>query len=334
MARFALLVAVLAAFLITTAVCIVLIPLLGKLNLEHSLKYFRGERPRAHKKGVPTMGGLCIAVGMVFGVALAWIGLRTIEPALADIHQRYLLSLSLCTTLAFGVIGFADDTLCLAGGNRGLRLWHKLVLQTAIVTLFMVGLRAGGALDTGVVLPSLGYVDLGPWYYPCSYLLILCVVNSVDMTDGPDGLCCTLAFVAMAGLLAAYGMLNFFQLALFPAAVCGALLAFTLWNFAPARVLLGHTGGMLLGGALCAAAYSIGWPGLLVLAGGVFLLEGVSLAAQYLVYKMGKGRRLLPAAPLHRALEAAGWSDVKITCALGAAGLTLALLAVLFVRVS
>lgn len=334
MARFALLVAVLAAFLITTATAIVLVPLLGKMNLERSLKYFRGQRPRAHQKGVPTMGGVCIAVGLVFGVALAWIGLRTIQPALADAHQRYLLSLAICTTLAFGVIGFADDTLCLANGSRGLRLWHKLVLQAVIVTLFLAGLRAGGALDTGVVLPSLGYVDLGIWYYPCSYALTLSLVNSVDLTDGPDGLCCSLAFVAMAGLLAAYGMLNFFQLALFPAALCGALLAFTLWNFAPARVLLGHTGGMLLGGALCAAGYCIGWPGLLILVCGVFLLEGLSLAAQYLVYKLGKGKRFLPVAPLHRALEAAGWSDVKITCALGAAGLTFALLAVLFVRVS
>lgn len=334
MARFALLVAVLAAFLVTTASAILLQPLLGRLNFEHSLRYFRAARPDAHKKGVPSMGGLCIMVGTAFGVGLAWIGLRTIEPTLADAHQRYLLSLSLCTSLAFGVIGLTEDLLCLRSGGRGLQSWYKLVLQSGVTALFFAGLWLGGALDTGVVLPGLGYLDLGIWYWPLSFALVLFFLHSVDLTDGPDGLCCSLAFVAMAGLLAAYGLLNYFQLAIFPAAVAGSLLAFSLWNFAPARILLGHTGGLLLGGALVTAAFSVGWPGLLPLAGGVFLLQGFSLAAQRLVCRLGKGRRLLRAAPLHAALAARGWSDTKITCALGAAGFVCALMTILFVRVS
>lgn len=334
MARFALLVAVLAAFLVTTAVCILFIPLLSKIEFEFSLRYFRSAAPNAHKKGVPTMGGLCLMVGLVFGVGLAWVGLRTIEPGLADAHQRYLLSLALCTTLAFGVIGFVDDILRLGDRNHGLRPWQRLAAQTVVATLFLTGLYVGGALDTGVVLPGAGYLDLGVWYYPLSYALILFFVNAVDLTDGPEGLSSVTAFAAMAGYLAVYGMLNYFQLAVFPAAVAGALLAFTLWSFAPARVLPGRTGGLLLGGAVVSAAYVVGWPGLLPLVGGVFLAEGVTLLAQWLVFKLGKGKRLLPAAPLHRALAARGWNDARITYALGAAGLVCALMAILFVRVS
>lgn len=328
MARFALLVAALAAFLVTTAAAILLIPLLGKLDLERSL---RSAFP-AEKKGVPTMGGICVMVGVLFGIALAWVGLTTIEPQLADPFQRLLISLALCSSLGFGVIGVADDLLRVTGRGTGLRLWQKLVCQTVVAALFLAGLHLGGALDTGMVLPAVGYVDLGVWYYPISFAVILFFVNAVNITDGPDGLCCTVSFAAMAGYLAVYGMLNYFQLAILPAAMAGALLAFTLWNFYPAKVLMGSTGSMFLGGAVIACAYCVGWPGLLPLLGGVFLVQGVSVLLQAAAAKCGK--RLFRAAPLHRALAAKGWSDLNITFALGGMAAAGTLLAILFVRVS
>lgn len=335
MARFALLVAAAAAFLITMAAAALLVPLLSRIRFEQPIKYINGPAWHAKKRGTPTMGGLCFIVGAVLGMGLAWLGLHAMEPELADGRQRYLLLLALGVSLAFGAIGFLDDILKIGSGtNRGLRAWQKLVLQTLLTTVFLTGLYIGGALDTGVVLPALGYVDLGIWYYPLSYLMILFFVNSVNLTDGVDGLCTVVTCVVMAGYAAVYGLLDCFQLTIFPAAVAGALLAFLLWNFYPAKVFMGDTGSMFLGGALITAGYCAGWPGLIPLLGGVYLLEGLSVIVQVAWFKLSHGKRLFKMTPIHHTFELSGWSEVKITYAFGAAALTCVLLTLLFVRVS
>ena len=335
MARFALSIAALLGFLVTAAAANLLVPALRRMRAARLNRAPRRDAVlETEKAGVPTMGGLALVLGVLAAVGAAWLGLTALDPKLLDGHQRMNLTLALAGAFAFGAVGFADDYLREAAGRRdGLRAWQRLVLQALVVTCFLAGLYYNGVLDTGMVVPFVGYVDFGRAYYPLAYVLILWLLNGAALPDAVGGASAGPAFAAMLGCAVVCGLLNYFQLAICAAAAAGGLLAFLLWNFAPAKVSGGRTGCYFWCGLLISISFCMGWPSLLLLFGGIYLLEGLVWMLQGVWFALRR-KLLFAAAPLYAALLHSGWSEAAVAAAYTGMAGALTLLALLFVRIS
>jgi phospho-N-acetylmuramoyl-pentapeptide-transferase len=332
MARFALMIASLVGFLVTAAASNLLVPALQRIRAAR-LNRPGAAVPAAGRAAVPSPGGIAPVLGTLAAVGAAWMGLSALDAQLLDGHQRLNLVLALAGAVGFAAVGFFDDYLReVLGRRRGLAWWQNALLQCLVLTGLLAGLRYAGSLDTGMVIPFVGYVALGRWYYVLLYPLTLLLLDSADAADGLDGLSACLGFLGMLGCTVVCGLLNSFQLSVYGAAAAGSLLGFLLWNFYPARVLPGRTGSYFAAGSLVAVTCCLGWPSLLVLLGAVWALEGLAAAAQALYFRA----KMLPRAPLplHALLLRLGWSPLRTLCMLAGAGGVCTLLAMLFVRVS
>ncbi|MCI2046239.1 MAG: phospho-N-acetylmuramoyl-pentapeptide-transferase [Faecalibacterium sp.] len=335
MARYALMIAALVGFLVTAGVAVLLLPILQKIRFAQPAKRLTGPEWHKQKAGTPTLGGLAFLVGSVCAAGAACFGLNFLDAKLLNTHQKMNLVLAVACAMAFAAIGFTEDCLkVVLHRRRGLHAWQRLLLEAVVTTFLLLGLHYNGALETGMVVPFVGYFDFGIAYYPLAYALILALVNCVHLTDGIDGLCASVSFVVMLGFLVICGLLNAFQLSLFAAGLAGALVAFLLWNFYPAKLFMGDTGSLFLGGAIVSIAFCMGWPSLLMLLGAAFLLEGLTVVLQLGWHKLSHGKLLFKMAPLHAELELKGWSETRITAAFAALAAAMTLLALLFAYVS
>ena len=316
MIRFALIVASTLGFFLTAALGNLLVPL---------LRGFQNEK-------TPTMGGLCLMVGVVAAVGVGWTAACVAEPQLLGTEGLLTtrLLITLFGALLFGGVGLADDLACIRRhAPLGLRRGTRLLLEAGAGAVVLILLGANHCLATGLTLPGLGYLELGALGPILWEAGLVALAESVRLTDGLDGLCCGTAFAAMLGLMLCMTVLGWFPLAVFPAAMAGALMAFLLWNFPPAKLRLGSVGSLFLAGALGCAPLCIGWPDLALPLGLPYWLEGGMVALQIVVYKATKGRKqLFRTAPLHHWLEVRGQSKVQIFytfCAVALLGAVLAL---------
>ncbi len=338
MARFALIVASTLGFFLTAAIGNLLVPLLRALDRPASRGPLRGPVWQPVERGVPTMGGLCFIVGMLAAVGVAWTGLCLLLPDILGDgrHSMTMLLTALGGAFLFGAIGFADDLVKIRRRQvLGLQRWQRLTLECAASLAFVLYARGSGCLPSGSVLPLLGYVDLGMGGYLLWMLLLVALAESARLSDGGDGVCAGIGFVAMLGLMSAVTLLNYFEIALLPASLAGALLAFLIWNFAPSKILSGATGSLFLAGALGCTPLAIGWPALAVLLGLPYLAEGGMVLAQAVYYRVSGGRLLFATAPLHHWLKVKkGWSDVSVCYAFCGMALAGVLVTLAFVRLS
>lgn len=312
MARYALILAAACGFIIAAVSGIVIVPFLRKLHFGQTIKEI-GPTWHNKKQGTPTMGGLCFILASVVGVVLALCSLLHSTPELFGNAGSQNLYLAVFAAFGFGAIGFFDDFIkVVKKRNLGLRAWQKIVGQLVVTTVFLGGLYWNGTLSTYITLPFFGMVDLGLLFYPLSYLFIIFVVNAVNLTDGIDGLCSCVTFVAMLGFLTLAGFLGQFNLSLFAAALAGALAGFLIWNFYPAKTFMGDTGSMFLGGAVTGLAYGMGRPEILFFFGAVYIWEAATVVIQVTYFKLTHGKRLFKMTPIHHSFEMRGWSEVKI----------------------
>ncbi len=278
------------------------IPLLQALKAGQSI---REEGPQAHlaKAGTPTMGGIAMLLSMTVACLLALIAFGA--------GARILVIL--LVTLAYGGIGFADDYIkVVKKHNEGLTPKQKIVLQFGVAVLFGIYEVAGG--HTSMIFPFIGRINMGWFALPFIVFVMLAMTNAVNLTDGLDGLASSVtAVVAVFFVLIC---VNRFELgtesAYMAAAVAGACLGFLKHNHHPAKVFMGDTGSLALGGALAALAVSCGAELFLPIAGGIYVAEALSVIIQVYVFKTQNGRRFFRMAPLHHHYELGGWSEVKI----------------------
>ena len=344
MIRFALIVASTLGFVLTAAMGNLMVPLLRAFqSRQQPTRPPEPERPDAapspdsdeapeRPAQPPTMGGLCLMVGVLAAVGVGWTAACVAEPQLLGteglLSTRLLIALF--GALLFGGVGMADD---LARIRRraplGLRRSTRLLLEAGAGAVVLLLLGASRCLATGLALPGLGYVELGvlaPLVWEAG---LVALAESVRIADGIDGLCCGTAFAAQLGLMLCMTILGWFPLAVFPAALAGALMAFLLWNFPPARLRLGSVGSLFLAGALGCAPLCIGWPDLALPLGLPYWLEGGMVAVQIAVYQTTHGKKqLFRTAPLHRWMEVRGSSAVQIFytfCVLALLGTAMAL---------
>ena len=244
----------------------------------------------------------------------------------------------LAMALGYGAIGFMDDFISIKNHrNLGLTERQKLILQFLAAGAYLLTLYLAGE-DTATTVPFLGPVDLGLFYYPLAAVLLVGLTNAVNFTDGVDGLNTTVSFFALLFLALCAGVLSMAGLAAMGMAAAAACVGFLIWNFHPAKVFMGDTGSLFLGGMVGALAFGLDMPVLLLPIGLVYWAEILSVVLQvtyfkYTKRKYGEGRRLFKMSPLHHHFEMCKWSEVKICAVFGAASLAggaAALLCVLF----
>ncbi len=323
----------LVGFVLAALLGKVVLPALKRMGLEQTI---REEGPKWHRKkqGTPTMGGVLFIAGMSAALILAlvvcefWLPYQPLSGVIPA--ERARLIAGLCFTFACGLIGFADDSIKTARHrNLGLTPLQKIILQVIAAGGYACAMLLLGD-GARVNFPFIGQVDLGFWYLPLCIFFAVGFPNAVNLTDGVDGLCGSVTGVACVGLTVAAIATGHFGQSLFAAALAGAIAGFLVWNLHPAKLFMGDTGSLFLGGAVTALAFGIGQPALLLAVGIVYVMETVSVILQVTYFKITHGKRLFKMSPLHHHLELCGWSENKIvvvfsvvTAAFGGVGLIL-----------
>ena len=287
--------ALVLGFVVSLVVGLALGPLvIKKLKEFHARQEEREEGPESHKykAGTPTMGGILILFALTVSVLL----FNGAEPS-------KLMALFL--TLGNGLIGFADDSIkAVKKRNLGLTAKQKLAGQAVISGIFCIALKVFADMPTTVWIPFTDItVDLGMAYYLFVFLIIVGATNAVNLTDGLDGLAVAYVVISVA--------LGYGGIAIFGAALAGACLGFLFYNQHPAKMFMGDTGSLALGGSMAAMAILTKTELLLVIAGGLYVLEALSVILQVISFKT-RGVRIFKMSPVHHHFELSGWSEVKV----------------------
>ncbi len=322
------LVAAVVAFVISAVIGKFLVPALRRWKAGQSIKE---DGPTWHmsKQGTPTMGGL------MFILATIIVVLVVNGPAI--LSGDWTSVIVLVFALVFGAIGFLDDYAKIKKKeNTGLTAGQKFLLQLAAAILFIVLLRKCGILSPNLYVPFFGVELHLPWvvYLIFAVLVITGTVNAVNITDGLDGLSSSVTLPVCAFFAAAFGWawVKWQQsgtagMAVFAAALFGGLVGFLLYNHYPAKVFMGDTGSLFLGGAVCGMACALDLPLILILVGIIYIIETLSDIIQVTYFKATHGKRIFRMAPLHHHLEMGGWNEKKVVFVFASISLVFCILA-------
>lgn len=291
---------ILISFIIALILGPIMIPLLKRLKIGQSI---REEGPQSHlkKTGTPTMGGIIFIIALLITVFTS---------GMVD-EKTYVL---IFATLGFGLIGFIDDYIIVVKKtNLGLKAYQKIIGQllfAALLAFYQYWISNG---SPQLIVPFLQnkYLDLGIFYIPFIIFVIVGTVNSVNLTDGLDGLSSgvtiiVLSFFAIFALSKAMASVAIFSLALL-----GACLGFLMYNAYPAKIFMGDTGSLALGGAVSAIAVVLNLPLIIPIVGGIYFIEAISVIIQVTSFKL-TGKRVFLMSPLHHHYEQKGWKETKI----------------------
>ena len=308
----------LIACVLTLGVGYLLLPLLRALKAGQSI---RQEGPTWHnsKAGTPMMGGLMFIIGVVLCLVVS-------IPTMKEYSVFFVLALSLC----FGLVGFLDDFFkAKYKRNLGLTSIQKALLQMAVSALYLYLLYRQGILVSSIYIP---FVDVSVQIHPMLYIffamfVMVGCVNAVNLTDGVDGLCGSVTVPVMVFFTAAAVLKGKLDLALMPACLVGGLIAYLFYNWHPAKVFMGDTGSLFLGGAICGLAFALNMPLILLLIGIVYIVETLSVILQVGYFKLTHGKRLFKMSPIHHHFEMCGWKEVKICLVFSAVSVVMCVVA-------
>ena len=293
----------LASLAFTGIIGYFLIPMLRALKAGQSIREL-GPTWHNNKAGTPMMGGLMFIFSAILCLllSLAFMKEKTVF---------YVLVLGLC----FGLVGFLDDFFKLKfKRNLGLTALQKAMLQMAVSALYLYLLYLEGSMTSNLYIP---FANKTVYIHPMAYIffamfVIVGCVNAVNITDGIDGLCGSVTVPVMVFFTAAAVGMEKWDLALLPAAMVGGLIAYLFYNWHPAKVFMGDTGSLFLGGIVCGMAFALDMPLVLILVGFVYLVETLSVILQVGYFKLTHGKRIFKMAPIHHHFEMCGWKEVKI----------------------
>ena len=290
----------LAAFVGSVVLGTIVIPILRKLKIGQVV---RDDGPQAHlkKSGTPTMGGIIMLL-----VILVISGIVSIK------YPR-ILPVAL-VTLGYGLIGFIDDFKKLVLKNpKGLSPSLKMLGLIVIAVAFVVYLVYSG-FGTETYIPILKqYITVPVWaYIPCSVFIILACTNSLNLTDGLDGLASGITTIIMIFFAFVAAMYGDKEMSVFSSIVAGSTIGFLIFNMYPAKVFMGDTGSLALGGAFCSVALILKMPLVLVVVAGICVIEALSVILQVTYFKLTNGKRIFKMAPIHHHLELSGYKETTI----------------------
>ncbi len=317
--------AIVIAAVITGLLGYFMVPFLHKIKFGQTIREV-GPSWHKNKQGTPTMGGIMFIIGSsvaaVICIAFLWLnGGAETQLMFVKVVAGALMA------VGFGIVGFLDDYISIKKHrNLGLTEIQKLILQFIIVGAYLLSVAlAGGTTET--VIPFVGSVDLGFFYYILAAVFIVGMVNAVNFTDGIDGLNTSVTLVVALVFSVIAMLLNRVGLSLYAAAIVGAMIGFLFWNANPAKVFMGDTGSLFLGGAVCARAFGVDMPILLILIGIIYIVEILSVVLQVTYFKISHGKRIFKMAPIHHHFEMCGWGEKKIVLVFTGITVVLCLLA-------
>lgn len=277
----------------------ILIPILKKLHAGQSI---REEGPKSHmvKSGTPTIGGLIFLFSAII-------------TTLVTANFKVSVFMILFSTLAFGAVGFIDDYIkVVMKRNLGLRAYQKLFLQILTAVILIIYQYNSKNMGTDLYIPFLkDYRSIGVFYIPFIIFVIVGTVNSVNLTDGLDGLSSSVTIICLLFFNVVAVKFQRYEIAAFSLALAGALIGFLFFNKYPAKVFMGDTGSLALGGAISAIALLLNVPLILPIAGGIYFIETLSVIIQVVSFKT-RGKRVFLMSPLHHHFEQKGWHEKKI----------------------
>ncbi len=293
---------ILIAFIIGLVVSLILGPII--IPALHKLKFgqnIRKEGPKSHlkKAGTPTIGGLIFIISIV----------------IVMICMRYSLTdkamIVLYGTLAFGIIGFLDDLLkIIHKDNEGLKAGQKFTLQ--IIFSIAIAIYGYKVLGTSVSIPFVDFKwNMGILYIPFVIFYFAAVTNAVNLTDGLDGLAASVTILVLTFFAIFAYKVDMISVSVFTSGLIGALLGFLKFNAFPAKVFMGDTGSLALGGAIATLMLVLKSPFLIIIVGGIYVMETLSVIIQVTSFKL-TGKRVFKMSPIHHHFEQCGWSEVKI----------------------
>lgn len=302
--NFKLVLPVLISFAITIILCPIVIPFLKRLKFG---QFIREEGPQSHQKksGTPTMGGIVILVSVVVTCLFYIKDYPNIVPILF-------------VTLGYGLIGFLDDYIKIVmKRNLGLRAWQKMLGQLIVTAVFGYYLMNYTDVGTAILIPFTGgkLVDISWLYIPMFFIVMLGTVNGSNFTDGLDGLESSVTvliatFFSVVAIIAPIGANS--GISPITLAVAGSLLGFLIYNVYPARVFMGDTGSLALGGFVAATACVLRMPLFIILVALIYLVEILSVMIQVTYFKLTGGKRIFKMAPIHHHFELCGWSETRV----------------------
>jgi len=308
---------ILSSFFITFLIGKLLIPIIRTLNLGQNI---REDGPKSHQKkaGTPTFGGVIfILAGIVITLILC-----------KDYKSEGMVALY--SLIIFGLIGLIDDILKkLHKKNEGLKPMEKLFLLSIASCAFAIYGYNTPSIGSSIYIPCLNTsADIKLMYIPFIIFYYLCTTNAVNLTDGLDGLCSTVTIIVMIFLLILSFSLGHYSLSIFCSIIVGCLLAFLIFNTFPAKIIMGDTGSLALGGAIATVAMILKLPLIIIIIGGIYVIETLSVIIQVASFKL-LGKRVFKMAPIHHAFELSGFHETKIVTIFSVITILLCLIAFL-----
>ena len=289
------------SFVIATVLAPILIPALHRLKFGQEIREIG---PNWHKKksGTPTMGGFIFIIPVIICT-------------LIFAYSRTKLGISLMLfSLSFGIVGFADDYIkVVKKRNLGLTEKQKSLLQLLFSVVFVVvAVYVLKLIDTSIIIPIWGKeINLGLFYIPLALFVLIGCTNSVNLTDGIDGLAASVTVVVCIFFAVTSFIAELYAITVVNAICAAALLGFLIFNSHPAKVFMGDTGSLFLGGVVCSSALLMKNPLILIVVGGVYVFETLSVIIQVASFKL-TGKRVFKMSPIHHHFEMCGWSEKKI----------------------
>ena len=297
------LITALVSLVLTGVIGYILLPILRALKAGQSIREI-GPTWHNVKAGTPMMGGLMFVLSTIICVVCN-------IPFMQDYSALFALLVALC----FGFVGFLDDyTKLVKKRNLGLTSLQKAMLQMAVSALYLYVLYRLGIMSCDLYIP---FVNVSLTLHPVVYIFFAMFVmigcdNAVNLTDGVDGLCGSVTIPVMVFFTAASIAMGRLDLAVVPAALVGGLIAYLFYNWHPAKVFMGDTGSLFLGGMVCALAFALDLPLILIFVGIIYILETLSVILQVGYFKLTHGKRLFKMSPIHHHFEMCGWKEEKI----------------------
>lgn len=298
--------AAILGFALTALAGKIFIPILVKLKFGQSILEI-GPNWHMSKQGTPTMGGIIFILPVAISILLVGI------PQMLEGQFKHLLVFAFA--LGFGIIGFIDDYAKITKKqNKGLSALQKLLLQIAVSAAFLSGLYLLGGLTPELYIPFIDEIVYVPWLIYLVFMIFVAVamVNAVNLTDGIDGLASCVTVPVMMFFIVISMVFTAPTLGILASAMLSALFGFLIYNFNPARVFMGDTGSLFLGGIVCGLAFAFNVPLILIPIGLVYIAETLSVILQVSYFKITKGKRLFKMAPIHHHFEMKGWSEKKL----------------------
>ena len=314
----------------------VVIPFLHKLKFGQTILDI-GPKWHKNKQGTPTMGGILFIIGTVVSFVIVAVIDKLMDGHIIETNEIVATSMKikiwggLIMALGFAFIGFLDDYIkVVKKRNLGLTILQKTVLQIVLMVGYLLTLYINDPTGS-MFIPFVGMVETRIFFWVIGMGVIYCTTNAVNFTDGIDGLCGSVTVTAAISFIAIAALRNCFGISLMAVALAGSLIGYVIWNWHPAKVMMGDLGSMFLGGLVVAFSYAVDCPLIILLTGIIYVAEFGSDIIQIGYFKLTHGKRIFKMAPIHHHFEMCGWKETKIVKIFSAVNLLGGIAAILLV---